>query len=118
MDNNITFLANGDVIIEDDEKWNKVVLCSKIVRQIAEEYELRYAIEDVEMHLAENEDSGGWDSENDRYDYDREKYTPSVVRAMAKEVVERTGNSDNIQEAYWFIVDWVIDDYEKGEVDV
>jgi hypothetical protein len=91
---------------------SQIHLSADEVRQIVDKYEFYCAGEDVKMHLTDcNEnDKGG--------DYDYEKFPPHVVRGLAREVIERKGDSTNIQDTYAFIVDWVIEDYEKGKVTI
>ncbi|GHT18129.1 hypothetical protein AGMMS49573_10880 [Endomicrobiia bacterium] len=108
----ITFTESGGVRIEQDEH-RVTFLTADEVRQIAEGYELLYVIEDVKLHLTERYEDGCTDDDGD-WTYDTDKYTPEVVRALAQEAIERKRYSEKISDTYWFIVDWVLDDYEKG----
>jgi len=115
----LIFKDNGAVEIHQDFGYcaHVVEITSEEVQRIAEEHELRYAIEDVKMHLADLDEGDNVDDDGG-YIYDRTKFTPDVVRGLAEEVVDRKGDAATVQEAYWFIVDWVIEDYQKGELTI
>ena len=116
--NTIDFFDDGGCAVTADPrcKWDGnafIVLSSEDVRKIAEEYELRYAIEDVQTHLVEREDTGRYDEIADEYVYNREIFTPDVVRELAREVIDGKGDATTVQEAYWYIVDDVIDRFKE-----
>ena len=109
--NHISFEGEGRVIITSPH-GEGIILSPDEVRKIVDEYELLNAIEDVKSKLSER-----YEGDENELGYDTEKYTTDIVRDMAKEVIKRKGNSENIYDTYWFIVDWVIDDSKDVDED-
>ncbi|GHU55204.1 hypothetical protein AGMMS49975_16700 [Clostridia bacterium] len=117
MINDIVFSPDGiglRTIHNENDSFTEVISFDK-ARKISDALELYYAMEDVRSHLPDRYEQGGTD-ENGDYLYDRDKYTESAIRAISQEVVERKSDNSNIQETYFFLIDWVLDDYDEGKV--
>jgi hypothetical protein len=113
----IRCLPNGFVRIRNIDRLDYVELSPAEVREISEEQDLRYAINDVEFHLAESEEYRSGDEESGEYRYDTSKFTPEVLRSLAAEVLDRRDNETTVQEAYWEICENVIENFSKEERD-
>jgi hypothetical protein len=107
---NVRWLSNRLMQVIDASGY-PLYLTPEMVREVAEAYELLNAIEDVKSRCAGQFDGGGTD-ENGTPLYDAEKYPLETLSTLARKVIQRRDNSDSVGEAYWDIVDWVLDDYD------
>jgi hypothetical protein len=78
------------------------------VADIVHEYELFYVIEDLILYL-EDEDINGEPF------YDKEKYTPEILRELAEKVLEHKENCGAISDSYNEICQYVLDRFDIEE---
>ena len=109
--NKINFKKDGSVQIITAHGLT-AELTPEDVRNIVSEYEIFYAMEDVEGKLAEKFADGGEEDSSGVLDYDREKYTPEIIRGIAKNVIRYRDNNESIGESYNYIVEDAVDEYD------
>ena len=101
---------NGGAYVSDMGEKLLVYITPDEVRQLSEHYELVNTIEDVKSRLEERRVY----REGEKV-YDKEKYTHTVIRNIAKRFVQQKSGNESIMESYWVIMDYVIDQHDKGE---
>jgi hypothetical protein len=100
MENKIEFINDNRIAVIDSNMY-RTELSAEDIQYILNESELRSAINDVKIKLAER--FAGGDEDNDG-SYDYAKYPPDILRKIAKNVVESKDDNTSMSDVYDLIV--------------